>query len=105
MGFGSSGLAHLAAAKLLFGAIVVSLGGIALLLAFIVFRRWLRGRYFARRDALATFVRSNWGSLIGAPELPEKFRIPGMPRDVLESILLDRIAVADSQELPRFVDC
>ena len=105
MAFASSALGHFAPARIVFGAILASLGGIALLLAFIIARRWLRSRYFARRDALSAFVRSHWHELTTNAQLPERFRVEGLAREVLEAILLDRIAVSSTEQLPALVDC
>lgn len=105
MGSASSALAHLAPARIVFGAILVSLGGIALLLAFIIARRWMRARYFTRRDSLAAYVRLHWVELTTVTRLPERFRVEGLAREVLEAILLDRIAVSEPAQLPALVDC
>src|ERR1051325_9281080 len=105
MAFVSSAVAQLAPARVVFGAIAVSLGGIVLLLAFIIARRWRRSRYFARRDALAAYVRQHWDVLLDEKVLPKRFGTAGLARDVLEAILLDRIEVAQRNELPRLVDC
>jgi hypothetical protein len=105
MAFVSSGINQLAPARILLGAIGVSLGGIALLLAFIIARRWMRARYFVRRDAIAAYVRQHWEALVSGKLLPTNFRTDGLAREVLEAILLDRIEVAKRDELPLLVDC
>ena len=105
MGYVSDAVAHFAPTRIVFGAILLSVGGIALLLAFIVLRRWIRGRYFARRDGLAAYVRSHWEELVANSQLEARFCVEGLAREVLESILLDRIAVSAREQLPRLVDC
>jgi hypothetical protein len=105
MAFVSSGIAQFAPARIVFGAIVVSLGGIALLLVFIIARRWMRARYFVRRDAIAAYVRQHWETLVSGKLLPEHFRTAGLAREVLEAILLDRIEVAARNQLPGLVNC
>ncbi len=98
-------LSHFAPARIVFGAIVASLAGIAMLLCFVVVRRWLRGRYFARRDALAAYIRSHWQSFLREQSIPPQFAVAGQARDVLEAILLDRIVVAKEDDLAPLVDC
>jgi HEAT repeat protein len=105
MAFASSGLEQFAPARVVFGAIVVSMSGIALLLVFIIVRRWMRTRYFVRRDAIAAYVRQHWEALVSGKLLPTNFRTDGLAREVLEAILLDRIEVAKRDELPLLVDC
>ena len=105
MGSVSNAFAQFAPARIVFGAIVVSLGGIGLLLLFIVVRRWMRGRYFARRDAIAAYIRQHWETLLTLRVLPERFRTHGLEREVLESILLDRIASVGRTELAPLLDC
>ncbi len=105
MGSASSAITQSALVHALFAAIVVSITGIALLLAFIIGRRYVRARYFSRRDALAAYVRQHWPNLISRKVLPRNFRSQGLAREVLEAILLDRIAVAEPADLPLLVDC
>ncbi|MGH9521568.1 MAG: HEAT repeat domain-containing protein [Terriglobales bacterium] len=98
-------LVHLNAARVLFGAIAGSMSGIALLLAFIIGRRWVRGRYFRRRDAIAAAIRRQWDFLVAGRIPVEHWTKDKLSRSVLESILLDRLEVADGDELRRLIDC
>jgi HEAT repeat protein len=98
-------IAHLSAARMLFGAIAGSLGGIALLLAYIVGRRWLRGRYFRRRDAIAGWIRQHWDELVLGSLPAEHWARDKLKRSVLEAILLDRLEVAEERELQELIEC
>ena len=92
-------------ARLLFGAIVASLAGISLLLAFIIGRRWIRSRYFARRDALAASIRQNWNGIVSGILDPGQFTSSALGRSVLESILLDRVEVSQGKEASNLIEC
>ena len=100
-----SQLVHLNAARALLGAIAGSMAGIALLLAFIVGRRWVRGRYFRRRDAIASAIRRQWDFLVAGQIPVEPWTKDKLSRSVLESILLDRLEVASGDELQRLIEC
>lgn len=98
-------LVDLDAARVLFVAIAGSLGGIALLLAFIVGRRWVRSRYFRRRDAIASAVRRQWDFIVAGRIPVEIWTKDKLSRSVLENILLDRLEVATGDELQQLIDC
>ena len=105
MGSISSVVAHFAPARMLFAAIVISFSGIALLLAFIIGRRWKRSRYFARRDALACYFRQHWPEFVGGTMPTEMLKSDPLAAEVLETILLDAIEVAKPYDLPALIDC
>lgn len=105
MGFIFEHLVHLSVARALFGAISGSVGGIALLLAFIVGRRWIRGRFFRKRDAIASAIRQQWDALVSGRIAVEWWAKERLSRAVLESILLDRLEVAQGQELDSLIQC
>jgi hypothetical protein len=90
---------------MLAGAIAVSFAGIALLLLFIVSRRWMRARFFRKRDALAARFRREWPELLTGTIPVTAWTGDRLAREVMESILLDRIEVAKTDELPAMVDC
>lgn len=98
-------VANIAIARFLLVVIFASLAGIAVLLAFIIGRRWIRSRYFARRDAIAAFYRQHWNELLSATSLNGFWPSGPLAQEVLENILLDRIEVASGDELPAVVDC
>src|SRR3954471_11368390 len=100
----SDALAQFVPARFLFLAIAVSLSGIGLLLLFIIVRRWVRNRYFGRRDLLCSELRRDWDRIIRGDDM-DSWRTDALAREVLESILLDRIEVAQPNELPALFDC
>lgn len=97
-------LTHTAPAEILLKAIVVCLAGIALLLSFIVLRRWLRARYFARRDRQMVYTRQHWEELISGTA-PPAWRFQPLASEVVETMLLDSIEVSQGEELARLVEC
>lgn len=75
-------------------------GAVAALLTFIWARRFVRGRYFARRDARAYAIRSEWPQILDRSIPPERWRNDPLDREVVETILLDSIDAATKDELP-----
>src|SRR5690348_15395805 len=96
---------ELSPASLVLDAALVSVFGITLLLAFIVGRRWIRARYFARRERLMYFIRQHWEELLAGGRLPQDWRFQSMTCEVLESMLLDSLEMAKPEEMPRLVNC
>lgn len=98
-----------ASARLLVGitlrATVVSAVGITGLILFIWLRRTLRARHFARRDAIAKEIRANWDSYLGDEEPWKDWTHHPIHRELLESILLDKIEVATRTEFPVLLRC
>lgn len=92
-------------AALVLEAILASLLGIALLIAFIVLRRWYRGRYFHRRNERAFALRGMWEDILTGRVPPSSWRSKPLDCEVVESILLDAIEVATSEELPKLLAC
>src|SRR5713226_5979375 len=104
MGSIFSWIRHLGPAGIVLKAIVVSLIGIGLLLAFILRRRTVRRRYFRRRDARTFALRKQWQQIVGGGVAPEVWRSDRMDREIVEAMLLDAIEVAPATpaaELPR----
>lgn len=99
MAFASSG-----GARLLLVAIGASLAGIALLLVFIIGRRWVRARYFARRDTLAAYFRQHWNQIVDGT-LVNIAPSGTLAWTVLEAILLDRLEVARGDEVIALTEC
>jgi HEAT repeat protein len=76
-----------------------------LIISFIVTRRWYRGRYFRRLNERMLAIRSNWEDLIHGRIPPERWRLNRFDSDIVESILLDNIEVAERSELPPLAEC
>ncbi len=96
---------ELSPAGLVLDAALVSVLGITLLLVFIVGRRWIRARYFARRERLMYFIHQHWEELLAGGRLPADWRFQALTCEVLESMLLDSLEVAQPEEMPRLVNC
>ncbi len=79
-------------------AVVASLIGAALLLAFIMGRRTARRRYFGRRDERAQALRRQLPEILAGRMLPEAWRRDPLDDRILEEILLDRLEVAGREE-------
>jgi hypothetical protein len=74
MGSDSSWIRDLGLAWLVARAILFSLLGILLLVSFIVFRRWYRGRYFARLSQRTVALREQWPDILSG-------KFPARPGD------------------------
>jgi HEAT repeat protein len=92
-------------AALLLQAIMASLLGIALLITFIVFRRWYRARYFQRRNERTLALRTIWDDIISERVAPKVWRSKKLDSEVVETILLDCIETAPPEDLPRLLAC
>jgi len=91
-------VARLGPAGYVFQAIVASLLGAALLLAFIMGRRAARRRYFGRRDARAQALRRQLPEILAGRILPGVWRRDPLDDRILEEILLDCMEVAGHKE-------
>ncbi len=80
-------------------AIIASVVGIGLLLGFILGRRAYRRRYFRQRDARTFALRKTWNEIVSGAVPAESWRFGPMDREVVETMLLDRIEVAPASEL------
>ena len=104
MAFVSSWAPQFGPAGLLVKAIAASLIGMALLLLFIVIRRALHARYFARRDRLVFLTRQHWQEIAQNKIRVKLWVRDPLAREVLLSMLLDNIEVAQGEDLPRLVE-
>jgi len=105
MDFVSSWTRGIGPAALLVKAIIASLLGIALLVAFIVFRRWYRGLYFLRRNERTLALRTIWDDIISGRTPPQTWRAKPLDSEVVETILLDNIETAGPEDLPKLLAC
>ncbi|HLX76877.1 MAG TPA: HEAT repeat domain-containing protein [Terriglobales bacterium] len=92
-------------AELVLKGIFASAIAIALLIAFIVFRRWYRGRYFQRLNRSTLQIRAQWPGIVNGSVPPQDWRANPFTSAIVESILLDSIEVAGTQELPQLLHC
>ena len=92
-------------ARLLLQAIFVSLLGIALLIGFIVLRRWYRSRYFHRLNEHTLRIRARWSDILTGRIPAKSWRLSRLYSEIVENILLDSIESATSEELPRYLAC
>lgn len=92
-------------AHLVIKGIVASAAAIALLIAFIVFRRWYRSRYFQRLNRSTLRIRQQWEDIVSGSVPAQDWRSDPFTSAIVESILLDRIEVAGPQELPPLLHC
>jgi len=100
-----SGIEKLGPAGLVLQAILVSVGGIFLLVGFIVLRRWYRARYFRRRNERTAALRSQWDEILSGRISAEAWRFDPLDCDIVESILLDSIEMSPADKLPPLLDC
>ena len=90
-------------AALVFKAILFSLGGIFLLVMFILARRKVRRRYFDRVNALTFFFQQHWNGII-EQKLPIAFpKRDRLEREVIEGMVLDRLEKASPEESKRLI--
>jgi HEAT repeat protein len=96
---------ELGPAALVLKAIFGSLLGIALLVAFIIFRRWYRGVYFRHRNERTLALRTVWDDIVSGRIPPQTWRPKKLDSEVVETILLDCIETAKPEELPKLLGC
>jgi HEAT repeat protein len=103
MGSAFSKLRMLGPAAFVAKAIFAALAADALLLAFILLRRALRKRYFAKRDARVFFYRQRWSPLI-AGEIPyNTWRNKPFDRGIIETMALDALEAAGPQDAAKLL--
>src|SRR5271170_1021052 len=105
MGSDSSWLRDLGLAWLVARAILFSLFGILLLVGFIVFRRWYRGRYFNRLNRRTVALREQWPDILSGKIPGSAWRLNVLDCQIVEDILLDNIEICDRDQLPAFLAC
>ena len=84
-------------------AIIVAIVADGLLLAFILFRRTYRRRYFAKRDARVFELRQKWDALISGKIPFETWRKKSFDLRIVESIALDAFEAAGPGESARLL--
>ncbi len=92
-------------AALVLKGIFASAIAIALLVVFIVFRRWYRGRYFDRLNHSTMQIRQQWADIVSGAVASSVWRVDHFTSSIVESILLDSMEVAGPQELPPLLHC
>jgi HEAT repeat protein len=105
MGSDSSWIRDLGFAWLVARAILFSLIGILLLVSFIVFRRWYRGRYFTRLSERTLALREQWPDILSGRIPGSAWRLNGLDCQIVEDILLDNIEVSQQDQLPKLLAC
>ncbi len=96
---------RLGPAGFVFQAVVASLAGIFLLLAFILIRRAIRRAYFRRREERTLALRKEWEAILDGNYPPELWRFDPLDREIVETMLLDRLEVAPADEAERLRHC
>ena len=86
-------------------AMVASVIGAAILLAFIMGRRAARRRYFGHRDERAQALRRQLPEILAGRILPEAWRRDPLDDRILEEILLDRLEVAGREDAEQIRHC
>jgi len=105
MGSDSSWVRDLGFAWLVARAILFSLLGIVLLVAFIVFRRWYRGRYFVRLSERTVVLREQWADILSGKIPGSAWRSNPLDCQIVEDMLLDNIEVSEKDQVPAFLAC
>lgn len=105
MGSDFSWLRNLGLAWVMARAILFALLGILLLVGFIVFRRWYRGRYFNRLNQRAVAIRGQWPDILSGKIPGSAWRLNSLDCQIVEDILLDNIEVSDKDRLPPLLAC
>ena len=86
-------------------AIVASAIGIGFLLAFILARRAWKSRIFRRRDRRTLAIRQMWEGIVSGKVPYENWRFDAVDREIVESILLDKLEIASSEEATQLLRC
>lgn len=105
MGSVSNWIPSAAVARLLFQAILASLAGIGLLLAFILGRRAYRSLHFRLLNAHTFLFRQRWKDVLSGAIPPETWRFNSLDRQIVETILLDSIEAGAPSDLSPLIDC
>jgi hypothetical protein len=88
-------------AEILFVALAATVAGVVILVVFILTRRALRRRYFARRDRRSQYIRHNWRKILEGKIQVEQWFFNPLDHSIVEGIVLDQMDVADFRELGR----
>jgi HEAT repeat protein len=90
-------------AAAVFDAVTATIVGILCLIGFILARRAIRSRYFARRDRRNQYVRQHWDAIV-SDEIPAAtWFFDPVDQPLVEAITLDRMEVAEPEELGRLM--
>lgn len=103
MGFTFETLRRIGPAALVVKAILVAVLADVLLLGIILLRRTYRKRYFAKRDARVVVFCQSWDSLISGKIPFETWRTKPFDRRIVETIVLDKLDAAGSDESARLL--
>ncbi len=85
-------------AQYVLDAVALTVVLIALLLVFILYRRARRARYLKMRDRRTLDVRRQWHGILDGRVPPELWRFDPLSREIVETILADRLEVAGQDE-------
>jgi HEAT repeat protein len=96
---------NLGPAGILFQAILATGVGILLLIGFILARRAWRRRHFRIHDARALEIRAIWSGILAGTVPHDRWRNDRLGREIVESILLDRLEVAEGEEVAALLRC
>lgn len=86
-------------------AIVATVVGIGLLLAFILGRRAWRHRVFQRRDRRSQEIRQQWEAIVSGEAPLQDWDVEEMDRSIVETLLLDQLEAAHGEEARRLLQC
>ncbi len=86
-------------------AIIATAVGIGLLLAFILGRRTWKSRIFRRRDRRALAIRQKWVGIVSGKVPYEEWRFDPVDREIVETILLDKLEIAPREEAEQLLRC
>ena len=89
---------RLGPAAIVFKAIIAAVVADGLLLAFILLRRMLRKRLFAKRDARVFQLRQQWDDLISGKIPYSAWRANTFDRSIVETMALDGLEAAGPEE-------
>lgn len=84
-------------------AILFSLSGILLLIAFILARRAIRRRYFDRVNALTFFYQQHWREILAWKHPVTFLARDRIEREVIEGMILDRLEKSRSEDAERLI--
>lgn len=106
MDFTSRLAPELGFAGLIVKAILLSVAGIAALIAYIALRRWHRGRYFRQLSERTFALRAQWNDIVSGKLPAGTWRLKRLDCEIVEGMLLDRLELAAlPEELPPLLNC
>jgi HEAT repeat protein len=96
---------NLGPAGIVLQAILLTVAGIALLLAFILLRRGWRSHLFRRRDYRVLAIRRLWEAILRGAIPPEQWRKDKLSCEIVETILLDSLESAQGEQAAQLLRC